>query len=124
MKSAKTDKKIAGPKKASSIPSKNSRRSQTMEKLETEVELLRKVLDTLPNEIFVKDVNSRIIIDNLAHQHSMGVGSLGETVGKTVFDFYPKETASVLFADEQNLLQSGKYLLQNKPVLQPSFRAE
>jgi two-component system, cell cycle sensor histidine kinase and response regulator CckA len=73
--------------------------------------LLQTLIDTLPDNIFVKDTESRIVLDNMAHQNRLGANSQQETAGKTDFDFFPKELAASYYADEQEIIQSGKLFL-------------
>ena len=90
---------------------------QAEEKLEKERNLLRTVIDNLPDNIFVKDAEGRYIISNSAFARFL-VGSMSEeeVVGKTVFDFYPKELAEEYDADDQKVFQTGQ------PVGKPDQR--
>ena len=58
--------------------------------------LLHTLIDNLPDSIFIKDVDSRIIVDNIAHRRRLGATTLEQVVGKTDFDFFPKELASLI----------------------------
>ncbi len=69
--------------------------------------LLRTLIDHLPDSIFVKDLESRVLIDNVAHARSLGAQSPAETAGKTDYNFFPAELARKFHADEQALLHSG-----------------
>lgn len=80
--------------------------------------LLRTLVDTLPDSIYVKDPSGRYILDNLAHQKRVGVKSPAEVVGKTVFDFFPKEIAESFNADDEVVLRSGIPLLnREEPIV-------
>jgi PAS domain S-box-containing protein len=69
--------------------------------------LLRTLIDHLPDSIFVKDAHNRVVLDNLAHAQALGAADPAAVVGKTDFDFLPRELADKFFTDEQNLLQTG-----------------
>lgn len=70
--------------------------------------LLRTLIDNLPDCIYVKDADSRFLAANLATARLMGAADPNDLVGKTDFDFYPPQLAEEYRADEQKLLQSGK----------------
>lgn len=95
-------------------------RKQADEKLEAERNLLSTLIDYLPDYIFVKDVDSRLILDNIAHRRLLGATLQREIVGKTDFDFFPSELASIYIADERNILQSGEPMINHEePVIDP-----
>jgi len=52
-------------------------------------------------------VKSRIILDNLAHARHLGASSPAEVVGKSDFDFFPREIAEKFFQKEQELIRLG-----------------
>lgn len=69
--------------------------------------LLRTLIDHLPDSVFVKDTRSRVVIDNVAHAQFLGLNSPAEAVGKTDLDCLPREQAGKLYAAEQNLIALG-----------------
>ena len=73
-------------------------------------QLLRTLIDNLPDYIFVKDAQSRFLLNNQAHILALGAKRQEEVLGKTDFDCFPTEQASQYFADEQALLKSGQTL--------------
>ncbi len=81
------------------------------EEAEAERNLLRTLIDNLPDYVFVKDAQSRFITTNKAHLATLGAASLEEVVGKTDFDFFPKELAERYYADEQEVIRTGEPLL-------------
>jgi len=95
-----------------------TRRKQAEERLVVERNLLSTLINNLPDNIFVKDVNSRLIMDNIAHRRLLGATTLEEVVGKTDFDFFPKELAAPYFADEEQVIRSGEALIDwEEPVV-------
>ena len=81
------------------------------------LQLLRTVLDTLPDYVYIKDVESRFLFANDAVYRSMGVKNSDELIGKTDFDFHPQELAQQYYADEQELFSSGQALInREEPV--------
>lgn len=97
-----------------------ARRKQAQQELEEQRNLLRSVMDAIPDAIFVKDTESRFVINNVAHLHNLGVTSQSEVVGKTDFDIFPPELASAYFSDEQAVVKSGQPLLnREEPYTDP-----
>jgi PAS domain S-box-containing protein len=86
-------------------------RKQTEKALVEEHNLLRTLIDNLPDLIYVKDTKSRFVIATQADARFMGVSSPDELIGKTDFDFYPQELAMQFYADEQAIIESGQPLI-------------
>jgi two-component system sensor histidine kinase/response regulator len=76
--------------------------------------LLRTLMDNLPDYIFVKDTHSRFLTTNVAHLRVLKADSLDEVIGKTDFDFFPRELAERYYADEQAIIASGAPLLERE----------
>src|SRR5205823_13032091 len=55
-----------------------------------------------------KDTDCRFLLANLAVARQMGAKSSEELIGKTDFDFYPRELATTFFEDEQRVIRGGK----------------
>jgi PAS domain S-box-containing protein len=86
--------------------------------LETERNLLHTLMDNLPDSIFIKDTQSRFVINNGLHRRLLGIGSQQEIVGKTDFDLFPHEIAAPFYADEQQIVRSGQPLIdREEPVV-------
>ncbi len=69
--------------------------------------LLRALIDNLPDSVYVKDNQSRKVIANPVDVKYMGLGSEEDVLGKNDYDIYPKEIADSSFADDQYVFQSG-----------------
>ena len=80
-------------------------------------EVLRTLIDALPDSIYVKDARGYYIVDNLAHMRRTGLNSPDEVVGKTVFDLFPKDIADNFFADDEVILRSGTPLLNREEAI-------
>jgi len=83
------------------------------EALNEERYLMRALMDSLPDRIYFKDMQSRFIRINKAHAESFGL-KVGEEVGKSDFDFFTPEHAQEAFADEQMIIQSGQSLIKEE----------
>ena len=86
-------------------------RKQAEQARERERELLRIIIDNLPDYICLKDDQSRFLLNNQAHLLVLGAHSQEDTLGKTDFDFFPRDLAEGYFADEQEIIRTGKPLL-------------
>jgi len=85
--------------------------------------LLRTLIDHLPDSIYVKDVDGRFVLDNATHMHAVGAGSEQEVLGKTVYDFFPEALATQYDADDQLVIQTGESLLaREEPIVDHSGR--
>ena len=82
--------------------------------------LLRTLIDNLPDAVFVKDKDSRVIIDNVAHARNLGFQSASDAVGKTDFDCFPRETAEQFRRSELALFESGKEYNGEEKVHMPN----
>ncbi len=81
---------------------------KAQEERERERNLLRTLIDNMPDYIYVKDREGRFIVCNIAVAHQMGLASEDELKGKTDFDFFPRELAAQYYAEEQAIIQAGK----------------
>ena len=86
-------------------------RKQMEDALAEERNLLRTLIDNLPDLIYVKDIRSRFVLANKASARFMGASSPDELIGKTDFDFYPQKVASQFYVDEQALIESGQPMI-------------
>ena len=82
--------------------------------LQQERTLLRTVIDTLPDYIYVKDTNLQLVLANQAHIELVGRKSFGDVIGKTDADLFPSALASEYSSDEKVILQSGVPLVNHE----------
>jgi len=86
-------------------------RKRAEDAFQAERELLRTLIDNMPDYIYVKDASGRFVVANRALADLVGARTPEDLLGKTDFDFYAKELATTFFADEQAIIQSGKALV-------------
>jgi PAS domain S-box-containing protein len=79
--------------------------------LARERNLLRTLIDNVPDLIYAKDSDSKFVLVNAAMAKSMGAADPSELLGKSDFDFHPLELAQEFRADEIALMTQGKPLL-------------
>ena len=75
---------------------------------------LRTLIDSIPDSIYVKDMDCRKVIANLAEVRLSGQQSEAEILGKDDFVLYPKELAEKFFADDQAVLQTGQSVINRE----------
>jgi PAS domain S-box-containing protein len=96
-------------------------RQELHNRLEAERNLLRTLIDHLPDYIYVKDTESRFVMGNPAVAQVMGAGSVAELIGKTDSDFYPPALAAQYRADEEEIFRSGEPLInKQEPLVDPT----
>ncbi len=91
---------------------------QAEDLLARERNLLRTLIDVLPDRIYAKDTAGRFILCNNADLQLLGAKTAGEVLGKTNRDFFPPALAAKYDADERTLLTSGEPLIgMEEPTL-------
>ncbi len=83
-------------------------RRQAETALERERNLLRVVIDNLPDYIYLKDLHHRNLVSNLANARALGVATPAEVVGKTLADFYPPEEAARYNRLDDEVVKAGE----------------
>jgi PAS domain S-box-containing protein len=79
--------------------------------LNKERNLLRTLIDSLPDEIYAKDKDSRYIIANSNVLRSFDQTNINEIIGKTDFELLPQKAAMKFYSTEHAvLLAKGKML--------------
>lgn len=70
--------------------------------------ILRTVIDILPDAVYVKDTKCRKLIANLTDVRNLGCQSEAEVIGKDDFAFFPKEVAEKFYADDLSVINNGQ----------------
>ena len=83
-------------------------RIRAEEALSAERKVLRALIDNVPDYMYVKDADCRFLVANFAVARQMGAQTPEALLGKTDFDFYPRELATTFFEDEQRVIRSGQ----------------
>ncbi len=89
-------------------------RRRVEEDLVRERNLLRAVIDNLPDYVYVKDTQHHFLMNNLAHLHALGAASQAEVLGKTDCDFFAPEIAAQYHADEEQILATASAMLNHE----------
>jgi PAS domain S-box-containing protein len=72
-----------------------------------ERDLMRMILDHIPDCIYAKDTEGHFIFNNVAHARSLGAHTPADMTGKSDFDFFPRELAAQFYADEKKIIETG-----------------
>ena len=84
------------------------------EQLANERNLLRSVIDNLPDAIYLKGEGGVYLLDNVAHQRWLGASDASEVLGRTAFEFFPDETAADFHADDLRIIETGEGMLDHE----------
>ena len=77
------------------------------------------LLNALPDQVYVKDTQSRFVFVNTATARFMKLPAT-ELMGKTDYDFFPRSLAADFFAEEKKLLTSGLPLVNRESCITDS----
>jgi diguanylate cyclase (GGDEF)-like protein/PAS domain S-box-containing protein len=72
---------------------------------------LQALIDSLPDNLWVKDVESRFVISNKITATRIGVAGPTDLIGKTDLELLPTDLAQKFFADEQQIVRTGQPLM-------------
>ena len=76
--------------------------------LEQQKNLLQAVIDSLPDLIFVKDMQSKFVLANSALASAAGIGDARSLIGKSDYDISPKEIADLYVANDRIVMDSAQ----------------
>lgn len=85
--------------------------------LAEERNLLRTLIDNLPDYIYVKDLESRFLVANVAVARLMGASSPDKLLGKRDRDYYPDIQAKEFREDEKEVVASGLPVIDKEECL-------
>ncbi len=84
--------------------------------------LLRTIIDSIPDAIYVKDLGSRKILANKADCHNCGVEKEEDIIGKDDFDIFPAEIAEQFINDDKKVFKEGASILNREEYIRrPNF---
>lgn len=88
--------------------------------LAQERKLLRTVIDSVPDNIYVKDKDGRFLLNNHESMRILGVSRQEDLLGKSDFDFFPHERAAQWHEEHKQLMEHGKPIFDIE-VFQPWY---
>ncbi|MCP4975604.1 MAG: PAS domain-containing protein [Maribacter sp.] len=86
----------------------------TNKKTEENELLLRTLIDSLPMNVFVKDLDSRKILVNKSELNFLGLKHESEALGKTDFDFLNKKNAQIGREEDIMVMENGIPMLKKE----------
>lgn len=70
--------------------------------------LFWQLMDSLPDNVYFKDLRSRFICINIAQARFLGLTDPNDAIGKSDFDFFDEEKALERFNGEQEIIRTGQ----------------
>lgn len=89
---------------------------QAEEALAKEQFLISALMNNLSDHVYFKDLESKFIINNMAHARSFGLSDPKEVIGKSDFDFFTEDAARQAYEDEQSIIRTGKTILKEEKL--------
>ena len=77
---------------------------------------LQALIDKLPDNLWVKDINSRFVIANQVTAHRIGVASPQDLIGKTDLELLPRHIAQKFYDDEQQIVRTGQSMADMEEI--------
>jgi len=90
---------------------------QVEEAIKQERELLKKILDNIPEPVYVKDIEGRKIFLNKAEADLLNAGSVEEVLGKPDSDFYPPDVAEKTRIEDLHVIQSRTPMIHEEGMV-------
>lgn len=93
-----------------------TRQMAAEKELARERDLLKTIIDNVPDFIYVKDRAGRFVTANASQLKLLGLETQDQILGKTDYDFADPEHACSYVADDQNVMRSGEALIDREDV--------
>jgi len=114
LQSAKDDLEIRVLKRTEELRREVKERMRAEETLSKERQVLRALIDNVPDFMFVKNTQSRFVLANAALVRFAGVKSPEELLGKSDFDFFPNRLANAYYKDDRNIIRTKQPLFNRE----------
>jgi diguanylate cyclase (GGDEF)-like protein/PAS domain S-box-containing protein len=75
---------------------------------------LQRLIDLVPDNLWVKDAASRFVIANSATARQIGLESSVELIGKTDLEIHPADSARKYLGDERRIVETGRPLIDTE----------
>jgi len=90
--------------------------------VDNERRMLRILIDTIPDYMYVKDLDSKFVVANARLAAHMGFATPDAMLGKSDTDFYPAELAQAFRDDELAVIRTGQPLIDREEITTESHR--
>lgn len=91
-----------------------SQRRKAEQVIKDERKLLRTLINNIPVNIFIKDLNSRKTLVNQKEIEYAGFRNERDILGKSDYDLYPKDTADISVAEDKAIIDSGESIIDKE----------
>ena len=81
--------------------------TQPDEEIDIQLNLIKVLFDSIPDIVYVKNLEGKYILSNQAFLSKMGLASVGNLIGKSDFDFYEKEKVNKSQKEDAEIIKSG-----------------
>jgi len=98
-------------------------RCRAQQALAEEHDLLRSLIDNIPDQVYLKNTSSRFVSVNPATAAFFGVASPDSIIGTSDFDYFPRELAEQFQAEEQALLRRDRPCVNREAAITDSAGA-
>jgi len=96
-------------------------RTRAEEQLAEERTLLRTIINNIPDFIYAKDLEGRLVVANLTLAGFFGYETSDEILGKSIADLLPEDEAARFLDEEREIIASGNTVLDKEEyVVEPS----
>ncbi|MFO7447108.1 MAG: PAS domain S-box protein [Ignavibacteriaceae bacterium] len=85
-------------------------RRKAEDALAAERNLMRTLMDAIPDHIYVKDTDGNYLLNNKAHLDFLGRSTQEEVIGKSIFDFLSKDLAEPFHTEDKKVAATGESL--------------
>jgi PAS domain S-box-containing protein len=85
--------------------------------LAAERNLLRILVDTLPDYVYVKDSKTRHLLNNKKMVQLLGANTEEETLHKSLAEFFPPDEAEIYLKDDREVIASGTPVIDKQEPL-------
>ncbi|MFA5090855.1 MAG: ATP-binding protein [Candidatus Omnitrophota bacterium] len=89
---------------------KDRHQADGLAQLKAKYELLKELMDQIPDVIYFKDRKGRLVMVNKAYARGLGL-SPDEVIGKTDFDIFPRERAKKMVEDDWQVMVTGQTIV-------------
>lgn len=76
--------------------------------------LLKTLIDNIPDQIYFKDLDSKYLLNNKGHIEELGVRSAEALIGKSDYDYFDQEQADEFQIDERRVLEKGEPIINKE----------
>ncbi len=91
-----------------------ARTAEAREALAREHGLIKTLVEQIPDAVYVKDLEGRFVLANPVVAAIMGAERPEDLLGRTDFDFYPRELAERYRADEREVVERRRALVNRE----------